>query len=184
MVFLFFYLAVIFSLLIFLIFFSIYTAFLIYSAIRGSPFVSTNKKKLPAILAAAGLKKNKVFIDLGCGDGRVVITAVSNFKVKGVGVEINPILLKIASIKAKLKKLSSEDIQFICQDLLLANISFADYIYLFLMPDLIRKLKPKLEKELKKNAIIISHGFKIEGWERKLIKTLEDKPFCTFYYRQ
>jgi len=183
MVFLFFYLAAIFLLLIFLIFFIIYTAFLIYSTICGSPFVPTNQKKLPAILAAINPKKNKVFIDLGCGDGQVVITAVSNFKVKGIGVDINPILLKIASIKAKLKKISSKNIQFICQDLLLANVSFADYVYLFLMPDLIRKLKPKLEKELKKGAIVISHGFKIEGWERKLTKILEDKPFSTFYYQ-
>jgi len=173
----------IFFLLLFLIFFSIYALLLIYSSLNGSPYVGTNNKKIVRILTSADLKKDSFFIDLGCGDGRVVLTAVSNFKVKGIGVDINPFLIKIANLKAKIQSVDKKSVKFICQNILKTDITGADFIYLFLLPNLIKRLKPKLEKELKKNTIIISHGFKIEGWEKKLIKKLPDLPFPTYYYK-
>lgn len=177
-----FYLFFLLILLIFLVSFSIYSLFLIYSSLKGSPFVPTEDKKINQILALAGLKKNQVFYDLGCGDGRVVIEAVKNFKVKGIGIDINPLLIKIAKLKSKIKKIPSEKINFLCQDILKTNLKNGDYIYLFLMPKLIERLKPKLAK-LKKGTIIISHGFKIENWESKLIKEKKDRPFSTYYYQ-
>jgi hypothetical protein len=56
-------------------------------------------------------------------------------------------------------------------------------LVLFLLPKLLVKLKDKLQKESKKNALIISHGFEIEGWKKYQIKKIKDKPFSTYYYR-
>lgn len=177
-----FYLFIVFLLFVFLVIFSIYTLFLIYSSIKGSPFVGTDKKLIKKILEEAKLKKNKIFYDLGCGDGRVIISAVKNYQVKGIGVDVNPILLKIALLNSQILHLNKKKIQFIRDDICRINFRNADYIYLFLMPQLINKLKPKLEK-LKKGTIIISHGFKIEGWENKLVKKLTNNPFSTYYYK-
>jgi len=52
------------------------------------------------------------------------------------------------------------------------------------MPKIIGKLIPKLENELHKGVVVASHGFKIPSWEKKLVYTLPDKDFSTFYYRQ
>ncbi len=176
------YLLLIVVLFIFLICFSIYTLFLIYSSIKGSPFVATNKRKIINILKLANLKKNKLFYDLGCGDGRVVITAVEKFQVNGVGIDVNPLLIKMAKIKAKISNIPPNKINFYRADILKYDFSNADYIYLFLMPELINKLKKNLTK-LKKGAVIISHGFKIEGWDNLLIKKIKDVPFPTYYYK-
>jgi len=83
---------------------------------------------------------------------------------------------------AKLQKLD-KNCQFIRKNIFDINYSKADYLYIFLMPDLIKKLTPKLKKELKKTCLIISHGFKIEDKGIKLIKVKEGKPFNTYYYR-
>jgi SAM-dependent methyltransferase len=144
--------------------------------------VATNKKRILKILEAAALKKNKLFYDLGCGDGRVVIEAVKNFQVKGIGIDVNPILLKIAKLKAKYYKVSPGKIKFYRGDILKYDFKKADYIYLFLMPELIKKLKNQFKK-LKKGTLIISHGFKIEEWDRLLIKKIEDSPFPTYFYQ-
>ncbi len=59
----------------------------------------------------------------------------------------------------------------------------ADIIYLFLMPEMLIKLREKFEKESKKGAVFISHGFKIEGWEKYCFKTIPNTPFPTYYYK-
>ncbi len=174
------YLTVLILLLFFLIFISIYTLLLIYSSLKGSPYVATRNKRIDDILKNANLKKNKVFIELGSGDGRIVRTAVEKYGVIGLGVDINPLLVfwsKILSRKLK------DKINFKTQDIFQTDLKKADYLYLFLMPKLIEKLKPKMEKELKKGALVISHGFKIIGWEKKLVKTLKVDPFWTYYYK-
>ena len=182
MIFIIAYLGLIFFLLIFLFFMSLYTAFLIYSSFKGSPYVATRKKVIKEILEMANLKKGKVFYELGSGDGRVNRLAVKNWQVKAVGVDINPLLVFWSNFLAKLQKLD-KNCQFIRKNIFDINYSKADYLYIFLMPDLIKKLTPKLKKELKKTCLIISHGFKIEDKGIKLIKVKEGKPFNTYYYR-
>ncbi|MFH0979739.1 MAG: class I SAM-dependent methyltransferase, partial [Candidatus Roizmanbacteria bacterium] len=103
MVYLILYLLLILLLLAFLIFMSVYTVFLIYSSAMGSPYVATSKKRIQEILKEANLKKGKIFVELGCGDGRIVRTAVKHYEVKGVGIDINPLLIYWAKILGKNK---------------------------------------------------------------------------------
>lgn len=147
----------------------------------GSPYVPTKKKELINFLKEAHIKKGSVFLELGCGDGRVVATAVKEYGAKGIGIDINPLLIHWARFKARLAKVP--DVKFITQNIFATDLSNADIIYLFLMPKLIEKLQPKMEHDTKKGAVIISHGFKAVGWEKYLTKTIEHKPFPTYYYQ-
>jgi len=161
---------------------SIYGVSLLFSAFKGAPYVPTSKKQLERILENAHLKKNGQFVELGSGDGRLVRYAVKNYGVKGTGVEINPLLVWWSRYLSK-KDGISHKIVFLKQNVFNYSLQKVDYLYLFLMPELIKKLIPKFKKELKKEAIIISHGFKLPGFERKLIHTEFDKAFSTYYYK-
>lgn len=145
----------------------------------GSPYVPTRKKAIYDILDRAKLKKGQLFIDLGCGDGRIVREAVRYKHVKGIGIDINPMLIFWAKIKAKLAHMKGVD--FKVENIYQTDISKADVIYVFLLPQFLRKLKPRFEKEAKKGALVVSHGFLINGWEYE--QMIDAKPFQTFFYR-
>ncbi|MGB9883671.1 MAG: hypothetical protein ACPLRN_04150, partial [Microgenomates group bacterium] len=158
-----------------MIFISFNTLLLIYSLLKGSPYVPTNNKTILRILKEANLKKDKIFMELGSGDGRVTRLAVTQFGVKGIGFDINPLLVFWSNFLSKPILKDKKIIKFLNQDVLEADFKKADYLYLFLLPELIKKLIPRFNKQLKKRAIIISHGFPIPGWEKKLIKKLDNK---------
>ncbi len=175
------YILFIFLELVFFILFAVYMVFLVISHLKGSPYVPSNSKVLDEILKAAKLKRNTVFYDLGCGDGRVVKKAVEKYSVKGYGFDINPLLLFISRLFAKLSGL--KNIYFINQNINQVGLKKADVVYVFLMPNFLDKLKPKFLKDLRRGTLVISHGFKIEGWNGRLFKKLDNKPFPTYFYR-
>lgn len=149
--------------------------------LMGSPYVKTKRKVLELILKGANLKPKQKFIDLGCGDGVVVRTAIQQYKVQGTGYDINPLLIFRAKILNRLHKTPSA--RFYKKNIFNADISKADVIYMFLLPKLLVKLKSKIKNESKKKALIISHGFEIVGWKKYLAKKITNKPFSTYYYR-
>ena len=167
--------------LLFFIFFSVITIFLIYSSLKGSPYVPTKKNDIREILKSALLKKNQIFLDLGCGDGRVVREAVKHYQVKGIGCEVNLILILWAKILSTIQKVPT--IEFKKLDIAKNNLPNADVIYIFLMPKLINKIFDKLQKQLKKGTLIISHGFKIKQLNNFLIKKIIRKQFSTYFYK-
>ncbi len=159
---------------------AIYSLALVYSSVKGAPFVPTSKKRIDEILKEANLQKGHTFIELGCGDGRVVRYAVKKYGVTGIGIEVNPILTLLSRLYAKAENL--RNVVFKTENVLSTDLNKAHVIYLFLMPQLILKLLPKLS-QLPSGTVLISHGFKIQGWEKKLFKTVHSEPFSTFYYR-
>ncbi|MBI5127152.1 methyltransferase domain-containing protein [Candidatus Roizmanbacteria bacterium] len=160
---------------------SVYTLSLIYSSIKGSPYVATRKKRVEEILKDANLKKGEIFYELGSGDGRISRLAAKKYGVRSVGIDVNPILVFWSNFLTKMHGL--DDCKFIKMNIFDFDFSKADYLYIFLMPVLIDKLIPKLKKELKKGTLIISHGFKVKDKKIKLVKTTEAKMFNTYYYR-
>jgi|SRR3989344_1913807 len=168
--------------LIFAIGFTIVTGSFIYSSLKGSPYVPTRKKELDKILINANLKPKQKFYELGCGDGRISRLAATDYKLYSTGIDVNPVLILYAKFLAKINK--TKNVQFIKQNIFDTDLTGADIVYIFLMPKLISNLIPKLEKELKKNTIVISHGFTIVEWKKKLYKKIDGKPFSTFYYRK
>jgi len=166
--------------LVVLITVAIYGVTLLFSSVMGAPYVPTSKKRIDQILKEADLKRGQTFLELGSGDGRIVRSAVKQYGVNGIGIDINPTLTFISRFYAKKDKL--QNVMFKTQSVFDTELHKAHVIYLFLMPQLILKLLPKLS-QLPKNTVLISHGFKIEGWEKKLYKTVNTEPFSTFFYR-
>ncbi len=167
--------------LLFSIWCVLYIAGLIYSSLMGAPYVPTKNKLLKKILSDADIKKGDLFMDLGCGDGRIVRFAVEHVGVHGIGVDINPGLIQWARFKTMLKHL--KHCEFNVGNILKTDVSKADVIYLFLLPKFLHSVVPYLKNECKKGTIIISHGFELTEWKDKQIKLRTDKPFYTYYYR-
>lgn len=161
---------------------SIYGVGLIFSSLKGAPYVPTSKKELTAVLEKGKLKKGTLFVELGSGDGRVVRQAVKDYGVMGVGIEINPLLVWWSRFLSK-RDGTARSITFLKTDVFKYSLTNVDYLYLFLMPELLAKLIPKFKKELKKGTLIISHGFMLIGLEKKLIATNPSKSFSTYYYK-
>ena len=168
--------------LIIFVFLIIIYLFLDFAAhFLGAPFVPSSQKDIDEILKKAKLKKGMVFMELGSGDGRVVISAVRDYGVYGIGVEIHPFLLIFSRFLARFQKINNA--QFKGENFFNIDLKKADVVFLFLFPKTLRKLKEKFLTECKKNTLIISHGFKIEGFEKYLESTIERKVYNTYFYK-
>ena len=168
-------------LFIFLIIFNLFHWFCIYAFFKGSPYVPTSTKWCHKILKEARLKKGRLLIELGSGDGRFLREARQLYGVSCVGLEINPLLIFYAKILIKLQNITN--ISYIRTDFFSYNLSSADYVYLYLLPNTIKKLKDKLLDECKPGTIIISHRFKVALPNNMLIKIVEVNGSKTYYYK-
>ncbi len=157
----------------------VYILSLLYSSFMGAPYVPTRQKSVNEVLKVAHLKQGVKFLELGCGDGRIVRTAVESYNVDGVGIDINPLLILIARFKAYP---ITKNLLFKAQNIYNTNLKPFDVIYVFLMPEMLAKLRDKFQRECRKGTVIISHGFKIAYWDNKIKYTLQKKPFPTYYY--
>lgn len=162
---------------------SVYGLSLIYSSLMGSPYVPTRSKVIFDILKEVKFKRNGLFVELGSGDARMVRAAVKKYHLKGLAVDINGLINLWAKILSKFDK-TNKSIIFKTENIFDTDLTKADYLYLFLMPDLLKKLIPKFDRELKKGAVVISHGFPIKEYESKLIQKVERRPFPTYYYEK
>jgi len=160
---------------------SVYTISLIISWFRGAPYVSTRTNDLTRIIDTIKLQKNAYFLELGCGDGRVLRYAAQMYGVVGEGIDINPVVLLKARLLTSLRKI--KQVQFIRKDVRKADFSKADYIYIFLFPKLVETLKNKLLYDTKKNVTIIAHGFQIPYLRKYQDQVVEGNKFKTFIYK-
>lgn len=158
-----------------------FVIFGLLSDFAGAPFVPTSSKIVDEILEKASLKKGQVFLELGSGDSRVIRTAVRKYRVKGIGVDVNPVLIWYSRFFAFLQKLPN--IKFLNQNISKTDFSKADVIFIFLLPKLIKRIKYKFETDCRKSTLIISHGFKIEGFEKYLVWKIKRDVFPTYYYK-
>jgi SAM-dependent methyltransferase len=128
------------------------------------PYVPTPYEVVNEMLRAAGVNKNDILYDLGCGDGRIVITAVENTGCRGVGIDIDPI--RIEECKANAAKAGVTDrVEFLQQDLFEADFSKATVLTLYLLQTVNLELRPKLLRVLKPGTRIVSHDFSMKDWE-------------------
>lgn len=147
----------------------------------GSPFVPTRQKQLHEIFSSIPLKKGLRFIELGSGDGRVCEFVYRNYDLIALGVEINPLLIVYARLRAIIKHVSH--ISFVRQSFFDVDLSGFSIIYFFLLPATIKKLSKKFITECKTGTIIISHGFAIHELQKDLYKKIDATPFNTFIYK-
>jgi SAM-dependent methyltransferase len=112
----------------------------------------------------AGVNQNDVVYDLGCGDGRIVITAAKVFGARGVGVDNDPNLIRKSNENAR-KAGVTERVKFIEQDLFETDIREATVVTLYLLPELNLQLRPKLFRDLRPGSRIVAHEFDMGDWK-------------------
>lgn len=138
------------------------------------PYVPSPNPVVEGMLKLAGVSSGDTVYDLGCGDGRIVITAARTYGAKGVGVDINPERIEEARTNAKSAKVDDK-VKFEENDLFKANISNATVVTLYLLPDVNVRLKPKLLKELKPGTRIVSHSFDMGDWKPEKDEIIEGR---------
>jgi ribosomal protein L11 methylase PrmA len=102
--------------------------------------------------------------DLGCGDGRIVITAAQKYGARAVGIDIDPKRIAEANVNAKAAKVTNK-VKFVEGDLFEADIGEATVVTLYLLTRLNEKLKPKLLKDLRPGTRVVSHAFDMGDWQ-------------------
>jgi precorrin-6B methylase 2 len=128
------------------------------------PYVPTPPEIVDAMLALAAVKKEDIVYDLGCGDGRVVVTAAKEKGAHGVGIDIDP--ERINEAKENVEKAGVTDrVEIRQQDLFKADIREATVVMLYLLPSINLKLRPKLWRDLKPGTRVVSHSFDMGDWK-------------------
>ncbi len=130
---------------------------------KDVPYVPTPPDVVEAMLKLAGVKSGDFVIDLGCGDGRIVVMAAQRFGARGKGVDFNPTRVKEARENAR-KAGVTKRVQFVHGDLFDADIHEASVVTLYLLPAVNLKLRPKLLRDLKVGTRIVSHSFDMGDW--------------------
>jgi ribosomal protein L11 methylase PrmA len=127
-------------------------------------YVPTPEAVVEAMLQVANVGKNDIVYDLGCGDGRIPVTAARKYGARGVGIDIDPQRIKEANENVEKNKVGDR-VRIIQGDLFEQNLSEATVVTLYLLPSLNVKLMPKLMKELKPGTRIVSHAFDMGDWK-------------------
>lgn len=128
------------------------------------PYQPTEMEVVRAMLQLGSVKAGDVVYDLGCGDGRIVITAARDRGARGVCVDIDP--QRIAEARDNARRVGvAHRIRFLTQDLFETDISEATAVMLFLWPDVNLALRPKLLRELKPGARVVSHMHDMGEWK-------------------
>jgi predicted RNA methylase len=116
------------------------------------------------MLDLAKVVPDDVVYDMGSGDGRIVITAAQKYGAHAVGVELQPKLFEES--RDRIKELGLEDkAQIIHEDMFMVSVRKATVVTLYLLTSVNAMLRPKLERELRSGARIVSHDFQVAGWE-------------------
>ncbi len=128
------------------------------------PYVPTAQGVVNRMLEMAQAGPNDIHYDLGSGDGRIVVTAARDFKVKkGVGVDIDPVRIKEANANAKSAGVTDR-VTFLQTDLFKFDFSEASVLTLYLLPDVNLKLRPTILNALKPGTRVVSHAFTMGDW--------------------
>ena len=127
------------------------------------PYEPTHEKVVAEMLKVAKVGKNDILYDLGSGDGRIVITAAKQFGTRGVGVDIDPARIREARENA-VKAGVADKVRFLQEDLFETDIREATVVTLYLLPEINRRLRPKLLSDLKPGTRVVSHNHDMGDW--------------------
>jgi SAM-dependent methyltransferase len=138
-----------------------------------APYVQTPQDVVDRMLKLAAVSEKDLVYDLGCGDGRIVITAAQKFGARGVGVDIDP--QRVAESEANARRAGVEKlVSFKLQDALTVDVSKATVVTLYLLSASNMKLRPLLTRQLAPGARIVSHQFSMGDWEPAQVDQYED----------
>jgi SAM-dependent methyltransferase len=130
----------------------------------NTPYVASPEQVVAAMLDLANISKNDTVYDLGCGDGRIVISAAKKYGARGVGIDINPARIDEARANARSAGVADR-VSFEVNDLFDADIHNATVVALYLLPEANMRLRPRLLRELKPGTRVVSHSFNMGDWK-------------------
>jgi protein-L-isoaspartate O-methyltransferase len=152
-----------------------------------APYYPTPETIVEKMLQLGGLKAGEKMVDLGSGDGRIVVMAAQKFHAEAVGVELDKDLAKLSM--DRIRKLGLEKTAHIINgDLLQQDYSFADLLTVYLLPGIIDQAQPMLDRQLKKGARVVSHDFEFKNWTPDKVENIADdgqgRSHTLFLYRK
>ncbi|HWP24745.1 MAG TPA: class I SAM-dependent methyltransferase [Xanthobacteraceae bacterium] len=137
------------------------------------PYVPTPQAVVDRMLTLAKVTADDFVIDLGSGDGRILITAASKFGARGLGVDVDP--RRIAEANANARKAGVEDrVTFRQQDLFQTSLGQATVLTMYLLQSVNLKLRPRILKELRPGARVVSHAFHMGNWAPDRHEVVDD----------
>jgi hypothetical protein len=141
-------------------------------ALEEVPYVQTPDKVVEGMLELAGVRSGDYLIDLGSGDGRIVITAALKRGTRGLGIEIDPRLVEKSRATAKQLGVAGRA-EFVVQDLFETDIRSANVLTMYLLPDVNLALRPRILAEMKPGSRVVSHDWDMGDWKPDMSVTLD-----------
>ena len=138
-----------------------------------APYYPTPETIVQKMLQLGGLKAGEKMFDLGSGDGRIVIMAAEKFHATAVGVELDKELYRESTDKIQSLRLQ-KTARIINGDILQQDYSSADLITVYLLPLSNDKVRPILDKQLKKGTRVVAHDFEFKDWKPEKVESIED----------
>ena len=137
-----------------------------------APYVPTPPEVVARMIELAAIGPKDVVYDLGCGDGRMVIAAAKSRGCRGVGIELDPVLLEQCRTAARREGVEHL-VRFFQEDATKTGLTEATVLLLYLLPESLEGLKPAFERDLAPGARIVSHDYRIPGWDDRIAATEE-----------
>jgi SAM-dependent methyltransferase len=137
-----------------------------------APYVPTPQDVVEKMLELAEVTSKDVVYDLGCGDGRIVITAAKKYGAHGVGIDLDPERIRESLANAKAAGVENL-VTFKLGDVMKEDVSAATVVTLYLLTSSNLALRPMLTRQLKPGARIVSHSFGMGDWEPKKMENLQ-----------
>jgi precorrin-6B methylase 2 len=149
-----------------------------------APSFPTPQEVVERMLSLAQVKPGETVYDLGCGDGRIVITAAQRFKAHAVGIEIRREIYESTSRRVESLGLADQ-VKIVHGNALKTDLTPADVVTLYLLTSSNEKLKPELVRDLKPSARVVSHDFEIRGWKPAVTEKMivAGHPHLIYVYR-
>ena len=135
------------------------------------PFITTPDTVVQRMLELAGTRADDLVVDLGSGDGRIVIAAAAKFGARGLGIELDGALVEKSRHNARRANVQDR-VSFLQGDVLAADISKATVVTVYLLPGLIHSLQPRFLETLQPGTRIVSHAFGMSGWRPDRAETV------------
>jgi predicted RNA methylase len=137
---------------------------ILWPIVIGAQWIPTPKNIVKKMLHCAGVGPGDTLIDLGSGDGRIILLAASEFEANAVGIEADPLRVLITRIRIRLKGLEDR-VDVIWGNFFKKDLSAASVVTIYQSTEINNKLKEKLQKQLSPGTRVVSYSFTFDGWE-------------------
>jgi len=147
------------------------------------PYVPTKTEVVAKMLEMANVGKDDILYDLGCGDGRIVITAAKLYGTRGVGIDINPERIK-ESLENAAQAGVTHLVRFLEQDLFQTDFHEATVLTLYLLSSVNLRLRPVLFAQVRPGTRVVSHDFSMGTWkpDRSEVVTVEGQTHNVYFW--